>query len=106
MDAIPIKKFDGKNLMTDGHTRVVLACMNGLEVVPYYLDEDELDMAAYATDVQVCDDEDVNDMASLAKRIVPYKDYEVLWRKRCMELYRGEEYAKNKEKLDKEICQC
>lgn len=85
MDAIPIKEFQGKKLMTDGHTRAVLAYLNGFTEIPCYLDTDELDMAAYATYIAWCNKEGVFGIAELAKRIVPHKDYEVLWRKRCME---------------------
>lgn len=85
-DPIPIKHWNGKNLMTDGHTRAVLAHQNGFTEIPCYIDEDELDMNAYATDVEWCDNEGVFGIADLAERIVSHKDYEMLWRKRCMEL--------------------
>jgi hypothetical protein len=85
MDAIPIKHFMGKNLMTDGHTRAVLAYLSGFKEIPCYLDTDELDMKAYAKDIEWCNEEGVSGVSDLAKRIVSHKDYEVLWRKRCME---------------------
>lgn len=87
MDAIPIKYFMGKNLITDGHTRAVLAYLSGFSSVPCYLDTDELDMATYATDIAMCSAEGVSGIADLAKRIVSPRDYEMLWRKRCMDMY-------------------
>ena len=85
-DPIPVKKFNGKILMTDGHSRAVAAYLAGLESVPVYWDEDELDMRAYAMDVKWCGEESIQSPIDLAGRIVPHKDYERLWRKRCMEM--------------------
>ena len=86
IDPIPIKPWNGRDLMTDGHTRAVLAYQNGFRKIPCYLDEDELDMKAYAIDVEWCNNEGVFGVSDLAKRIVPHNEYEVLWRKRCMEM--------------------
>ena len=85
-DPIPVKRFEGKILMTDGHTRAVTAHLAGWDSVPVYWDEDELDMRAYAMDVKWCGDEGIRNPLDLARRIVPHKDYERLWRKRCMEM--------------------
>ena len=85
-DSIPVKSFNGKTLMTDGHSRVVAAYLAGLESVPVFWDEDELDMRAYAIDVKWCDEEGIKSPVDLAGRIVPHKAYERLWRKRCMEM--------------------
>ena len=85
-DAIPIKRFGGRNLMTDGHTRAVAAYLAGWETIPVYLDEDDLDMRAYAIDLKWCDDEGIGSPIDLVNRIVSHKDYEKLWRKRCMEM--------------------
>ena len=46
MDPIPVKWFQGRYLMTDGHTRAVLAYMAGSTDVPCYWDMDDLDMNA------------------------------------------------------------
>ena len=72
--------------MTDGHTRAVAAHLAGLGEVPIYWDEDELDMRAYVMDVKWCDEERINSPLDLIERIIPHKDYERLWRKRCMEM--------------------
>lgn len=85
-DPIPVKQFGGRMLMTDGHTRAVAAHLAGWESVPVYWDEEELDMRAYATDVAWCDEEGIHSPVDLAGRVVPHKDYERLWRKRCMEM--------------------
>jgi len=85
MDPIPVKEFLGKKMMTDGHTRAVLAYLSGFYEVPCYMDPDDLDMKAYEKCIDWCNEEGIFGIADLAKRIVSFKDYEVLWRKRCME---------------------
>ena len=72
--------------MTDGYTRIVAAYLAGWDTVPVYWDADELDMHTYAIDINWCDEEHIHCPADLAGRIVPHKDYERLWRKRCMEM--------------------
>jgi hypothetical protein len=37
-------------------------------------------------DIKWCAEENIHSPADLAKRIVPHKDYERLWRKKCMEM--------------------
>ena len=85
-DPIPVKDFNGRILMTDGHTRAVAAHLAGWDCVPVYWDEDELDMRAYSLDVKWCGEEGIQNPVDLTGRIVPHKDYERLWRKRCMEM--------------------
>lgn len=84
-DPIPLKKLDGRLVMTDGHTRAVAAYLSGWDAIPAYMDTDELDMNAYATDVSWCVSAGINSPADLSERIVSHIDYERLWRKRCME---------------------
>ena len=62
------------------------AHLAGWEAVPVYWDENELDMCAYAMDIKWCGEVDVHNPTDLVKRIVSHKDYEHLWRKRCMEM--------------------
>jgi hypothetical protein len=85
-DPVPIKAFNGRMLMTDGHTRAVAAYLAGWKDIPVYMDPDELDMEAYATDVKWCSEAGIYSPADLAERIVSHKDYERLWRKPCMEI--------------------
>lgn len=86
IDPIPLKLFQGRHLMTDGHTRAAMAVLAGAEKIPCYRDEDELDMKAYAKDIEWCNDAGIHSAVDLAGRICSTKDYEVLWRKRCMEM--------------------
>ena len=82
-DPIPVKLYNGRHLMTDGHTRAVVAALSGWETVPATWDDDPLDMLAYAHCVKWCDDEGIKNAADLSKRIVSHKDYLELWHKRC-----------------------
>jgi RimJ/RimL family protein N-acetyltransferase len=85
-DPIPVKRLDDRIIITDGHTRAVAAHLAGWDAVPVYWDKDELNMHAYAMNVKWCDEEGVHNPVDLAGRIVPHKEYEYLWRKRCMEI--------------------
>lgn len=85
-DPIPLKRLDGRIVMTDGHTRAVAAHFAGWSSVPACWDEDDLDMRAYTVDVQWCEEEVIRSPIDLAGRIVPHRAYERLWRKRCMEM--------------------
>lgn len=86
MDAIPVKQFMGRTLMTDGHSRAVMAHLAGMTKVPCYWDTDALDMIAYAADIALCLDAGIRSPIDLVDRIVPVKEYERVWRKCCMEL--------------------
>lgn len=82
-DPIPVKLYNGKYLMTDGHTRAVLAALARWKNIPVTWDNDPLDMLAYAEDVKWCDEAGMRNAGDLTARIVSHKDYEYLWRRRC-----------------------
>ncbi len=86
MDPIPVRRLDGRLMMTDGHTRAVCALQNGFASVPCCWETMELNWDAYRIDLRWCDEQGVRCAADLARRIVPHKDYERLWRRRCMEM--------------------
>lgn len=85
LDPIPVKRLGDSIFMTDGHTRAVAATIAGWDDVPVYWDEDELDMKAYEINLQWCVEEGILSPQNLTQRIVSHIDYELLWRKRCME---------------------
>ncbi|MGI6716770.1 MAG: GNAT family N-acetyltransferase [Eubacteriales bacterium] len=81
-DPIPIKEFCSRKLMTDGHTRAVVAYLAGWDSIPVFIDPDELNMDTYALNVKWCDEAGIHSPIDLVSRIVSHKDYERLWRKR------------------------
>ena len=85
-DPIPLKELCGKLVMTDGHTRAVAAHLAGWTDIPVYMDTDELDWNFYETNVKWCEEAGIHTPAALAEHIVSHKDYEHLWRRRCMEM--------------------
>ncbi len=85
-DPIPIKRLNDYNVMTDGHTRAIAAYLAGWDNVSVYWDQDKLDMRAYEMNVKWCDEEGIHNPIDLAGRIISHKDYERLWRKRCIEM--------------------
>jgi len=87
-DPIPIKLHHGRHMMTDGHTRAVMAFFAGWETIPVTWDDDPLDMQVYAECVRWCDKAALKTVADLANRIISPKDYNTLWNKRCIDLHR------------------
>ncbi len=93
MNPIPIKSLGGRLLMTDGHTRAVAAFLCGASSLPCVWDEDDMDWAAYAADINMCAEEGVTSVEKLASRIVSAQDYKHLWMERC-DVLREEWYYK------------
>lgn len=85
-DPIPLKELCGKLVMTDGHTRAAAAYLAGWTDIPVYMDTDELDRNFYETAVKWCGEAGIHTPAELAEHIVSHRDYERLWRGRCMEM--------------------
>lgn len=85
-DPIPVKLYNNRYLMTDGHTRAAAAILAGWETVPVTWDDDPLDMLAYAIHVRWCAEEGIKSAIDLAKRVVSHKEYEILWHKRCLDI--------------------
>ena len=92
-DPIPVKLYKGRYLMTDGHTRAVLAVLARWEMIPVTWDDDPLDMLAYAEDVRWCDEAGIKNAIDLTGCIIPHKDYEIFWRKRCHNMMIPPSYA-------------
>jgi hypothetical protein len=83
IEAIPIKELGNRIVFVDGHTRAYAAFLCNVPEVPVYWENEELDGDAYKTCVRWCKKEGIRTIADLKNRVVPQKDYEILWYKRC-----------------------
>jgi hypothetical protein len=86
MEPLPVKKLGDKIILVDGHTRAFAAFLRGFSQIPVYWENEELDWDAYAVCVEWCEKENIHTVADLKNRVVPEKDYEILWCKRREEL--------------------
>lgn len=98
IEPIPIKRLRGEIIFVDGHTRAFAAFLHGLSEVPVYWEEEKLDWEAYEICVEWCKKEGIHTIADLKNRVVPHKDYEVLWYKLCEEMQQDLE-AKRKQNI-------
>ena len=78
-EPLPVKVLDGIPILTDGHTRAVLAILAGLESVPLAYDEDELDWNLYRYCVEQCTQKGIHSPYDLVDRVISAHDYEEKW---------------------------
>lgn len=83
IEPIPIKRLGNKIIFVDGHTRAFAAFLRGLSEVSVYWEDEELDWEAYKICVEWCRKEGIHTIADLRNRVVPQKDYKILWYRRC-----------------------
>jgi hypothetical protein len=86
VEPIPIKKLDGQIVFVDGHTRAFAAFLLGLSEIPVYWEDEELDWDEYRICVGWCKKEGIYAISDLKERVVPRKDYQVLWLDRCRKM--------------------
>lgn len=82
-DPIPVKLLDGRLVMTDGHTRAVVAIMHGIDKVKVVEDNDDLSWDMYRKCVEECLNQGINSPYDLVNRIVDEDAYHKLWDKWC-----------------------
>lgn len=100
MEPIPIKKLENEIIFVDGHTRAFAAFLHGFSKVPVYWEDEELDWDAYKICVRWCKKEKIRIIADLKNRIVPQKDYEILWYKRCEKMQRNLKQKRKRKSLE------
>ncbi|MGD0478066.1 MAG: hypothetical protein ABSB29_07865 [Nitrososphaerales archaeon] len=83
IEPIPIKRLGNRIIFVDGHTRAFAALLHDLSEVPVYWEDEELDWEEYKICVEWCRKEGIHTIADLKNRVVPQKDYETLWYRRC-----------------------
>jgi len=98
MEPIPIKKLGNEIIFVDGHTRAFVAFLHDFSEVPVCWEDEELDWDAYKVCVAWCKKERIRTIADLKNRVVPHKDYEILWYRRCEEMQQN--LAKRKQKMN------
>lgn len=94
VEPIPIKKLDGQIVFVDGHTRAFAAFLLGLSEIPVYWEGEKLDWDEYRICVGWCKEEGINAISDLKERVVPQKDYQVLWLDRCRKMQNDMEIKK------------
>ena len=78
-EPLPVKVLDGIPILTDGHTRAVVAILAGLESVPLVYEEDELDWNLYRYCVEQCSQKGIHSPYDLVDRVISAHDYEEKW---------------------------
>lgn len=84
-DPIPVLHIDDEIVLSDGHTRAVLAYLGGanrLEIVPDP-DQQELNIPLYRECVGWCRQECVTQVADLTQRVVSRPTFLEQWVARC-----------------------
>jgi hypothetical protein len=67
-----------------------------------YWEDEELDWDAYEICVEWCKENGIRTISDLKDRVVPQKEYETLWYKRCEEMQRDLEAKRKKKRLPRE----
>jgi hypothetical protein len=96
IELIPVKKIGDQVVFVDGHTRALASFLRGISKVKVYWEKDELDWDAYEVCVDWCKKEGINTIADLKERVIPSKEYQVLWLDRCEKMQRELEAKRNK----------
>jgi hypothetical protein len=86
---LPVKRLGGRVVLTDGHTRALVAWQAGRTHIEVYWDRDELDWEAYEICVAWCDEAGIRTAADLASRVVTPEVYEMAWLQRCARMQRA-----------------
>jgi hypothetical protein len=100
LEPIPVKKLGEDIIFVDGHTRAFAAFLHNLSEVPVYWEDEELDWDAYEICVEWCKKEGIYTIGDLKNRVVPQRDYEILWYRRCEKMQQDLE-TKRKKKASK-----
>jgi hypothetical protein len=99
IEPIPIKELGNTIVLVDGHTRAFAAFSCNVPEISVYWENEELDWDAYKICVEWCRKEGIRTIADLKKRVVPQKDYEILWYRRCEEMQQDLQRKNKKDTL-------
>lgn len=85
-ERIPAVRLDGEWVLTDGHTRALVAVLAGEDELRVVEDTDDLPLAVYERCVEWCDEAGVATPADLVGRVVSEETYRTAWIDRCHRL--------------------
>lgn len=88
-EPLPVKRLDGRTVLTDGHTRALAVLRAGAKTVSVSWEPDDLDWGAYRICVAWCLQAGVRAVGDLRTRVVPVQEYETLWLDRCRHMQEG-----------------
>lgn len=94
LEPLPIFKLGNRTVLADGHTHALAALLSGLEDIPVYWAEEELDVEAYEICVGWCEEEGVRTVADLMDRLLAPAQYELMWVKRCQAMLHDLEHKR------------
>ena len=80
---MPVKELDGELILTDGHTRALVAYLKGLKKIKFVWEDVELDWDVYRLCVKWCKKEGIFKIKDLKDRMINEEDFHRLWCKRC-----------------------
>lgn len=85
-DPLPVRKFDGRWTLTDGHTRAFVAYLSGARGLRVVRDTDDIPVSTYERCASWCRDVDITDISDLAGRAVTTEAFKTRWVDRCQSL--------------------
>ncbi|HKM43137.1 MAG TPA: hypothetical protein VJZ70_04005, partial [Limnochordia bacterium] len=83
VEPIPIKRIGDTTFFTDSHTRALALMERGMEDIPVYWDQDDLDWLQYLICLAWCEKAEIRGIADLRDRVVDHSTYRRLWHRRC-----------------------
>ncbi len=82
---LPVREFDGRWTLTDGHTRAFVAYLSVARELRVVRDSDGISVSGYERCVSWCRDEGITEISDLAGRVTT-EAFEARWVDRCRSL--------------------
>lgn len=85
-DPLPVRKFDDRWTLTDGHTRAFVAHLSGAEELRVVRDTDGISVSKYELCVSWCRDEGITAISNLVGHVITNEAFKTRWIDRCQSL--------------------
>ncbi|MDO5734133.1 MAG: GNAT family N-acetyltransferase [Eubacteriales bacterium] len=95
MEPIPLKRLDGKLVMTDGHHRAAVLLRRGYRALPCVEETAELDWELYRMCIRAAEDMGIMTPRMLLPQLRPHEEFVNLWPVFCDHIQQHREYLKN-----------